>query len=253
MADAAEVVGALRADPPRPLPVFSALVPNERGFNAAAAFHSEQFPLKVSVFTAASETFSQKNTNASIAETLERFQAFVPRAIELGMQVRCYISCAISCPYEGPITPHRVRRVADALRRLAPEDAWSSGQVELDLGDTIGAGNTDSMRTLLAAFEVPERERLTLHLHDTFGRASECVRVGLALGVRSFDGATGGLGGCPYAGTPEQPAPGNISTERLVATIAAEGFECAVEPDRLREAGELAVRLAHDARAEAAS
>ncbi len=238
---------------PPPKPVLSTLVPNQKGFDRLLEHHSEEFPLKVAVFTAASETFSQKNTNASIDETIERFQAFVPQALETGMDVRVYVSCVIACPYEGPIAPSAVREVCDRLRVLAHEDDWDCGQAELDLGDTIGAGDADSMRALLNEFDEDERFGLTLHLHDTFGRAAECVRVGLDMGVRSFDGSVAGLGGCPYAGTKEKPAPGNVSTELLVETAEDAGFETGVDREKLRKAAEVARRIVSDARAGTAS
>lgn len=243
LTDADEVLGALTAAPPSPRPVFSALVPNERGFERLLEHHSEAFPLKVAVFTAASETFSRKNTNASIAETIERFAAFVPRAVSMGMDVRAYVSCAVACPYEGPVEPAAVRRVCDELGGLAPKEAWESGQAEFDLGDTIGAGNAESTRALLGVFDAAERSRLVLHFHDTFGRAAECVRTGLEMGVRSFDGSVAGLGGCPYAGTTEKPAPGNIATGALVEAVEGAGFTTGIDCGALAESAALARRL----------
>ena len=193
----------------RRVPEYSALVPNEKGFERATEFHRPEFPLKISVFTAASETFSRKNTNASIAETIDRFRAFLPKAFALGMRVRLYISCAVACPFEGPIAPDAVRRVADDLLRLVPAGSVESGAAEIDLGDTIGVAFPDDITRLLAAFRGSPAERsLVLHLHDTFGRAAACVRRGLDFGVRSFDASVAGLGGCPYAGTKERRGAG---------------------------------------------
>jgi len=234
-------------------PVFSALVPNEKGFERLLEIHSPAFPLKVAVFTAASETFSKKNTNATIDETVERFRAFVPRALEMGMAVRVYVSCVIACPFEGAIAPAQVRGVCDRLRVLGGDDAWGSGRLELDLGDTIGAGDRASTRAMLSEFSDGERERMTLHLHDTFGKAAECVREGLAMGVRSFDGSVAGLGGCPYAGTKEKPAPGNVSTETVIETANDEGFHTGVDIGFLREAAALAREIVGRSRAGAAS
>jgi len=248
LADAGDVLADLLADPPERRPVFSALVPNEKGYERFMRHRSEALPLKLAVFTAASETFSQKNTNASIAETVERFAAFVPDAVERGVLVRCYVSCVVACPYEGPIEPSAVRRVCDRLRELAPDEAWDAGQIELDLGDTIGAGTAESTAALLDAFTEAERGALTLHLHDTFGRAPECVRAGLEAGVRSFDGSAAGLGGCPFAGTVEAPAPGNISTETLVTACENAGFETGVDRPKLAEAASLARELVSVAR-----
>lgn len=215
--------------------------------------HSDAFPLKVAVFTAASETFSKKNTNASVEETIERFMGFVPRALEMGMDVRVYVSCVIACPFEGAIAPADVRGVCDRLRVLGDDTAWESGQLEFDLGDTIGAGDAGNMRALLGEFDEAERGRMTLHLHDTFGRAAECVRTGLEMGVRSFDGSVAGLGGCPYAGTKEKPAPGNVSTEVVVETAEAMGFVTGVDRAKLSEAAEIARRAVTAARAGAGS
>ena len=248
LADAGDVLADLLADPPARRPVFSALVPNEKGYERFLRHHSEAFPLKLAVFTAASETFSRKNTNASIAETVERFRAFVPDAAERGIAVRCYVSCAVACPYEGPIEPAAVRRVCDGLRELAPDDAWEAGLIELDLGDTIGAGTAESTAALLGVFSEAELAAMTLHLHDTFGRAPECVRAGLEAGVRSFDGSAAGLGGCPFAGTVEAPAPGNISTETLVTACENAGFETGVDRAELAEAATLARELVGIAR-----
>jgi hydroxymethylglutaryl-CoA lyase len=227
------------------LPVFSVLVPNDKGFERALAVHRgaagrSPMPLKIAAFTAASETFCRKNINASIAESIERFRAFIPAALDEGMAIRLYVSCAIACPFEGPIAPAAVRKVVDMLLFLARTDA-ERARLEIDLGDTIGVATTEQTEELLREFEPGLRERqITLHLHDTFGRAASCVRAALGLGIRSFDGSVAGLGGCPYASTPERRAPGNISTETLVRTIRAAGFDCGVDEAALAEAGNAA-------------
>jgi len=249
LGDAEAVLEAICAGetPEQPQPVISALVPNERGFERALLFHDRLkaagYPggLKIAVFTAASETFSKKNTNATIAETIERFRAFIPEALRAGMAVRLYISCVVSCPFEGPIAPIAVRNVADELLALAPGG-------ELDLGDTIGAATVRDLDALLDVFTDAERAALTLHLHDTFGRAAACVVRALERGVRSFDGAAGGLGGCPYAGTPDRRAPGNISTESLVQAVRGAGFRTRIDESALAEAGILARELVGRAR-----
>ncbi len=226
---------------PHAAPIYSVLVPNEKGFDRALAFHDPDagFPLKIALFTAASETFSLRNTNASIARTLDRFAPIIPRALAAGMRIRLYISCAVACPFEGAISPARVRRVADDLLALFDSDA-ARDAAELDLGDTLGAATVDHTRALLTAFELSQRESLTLHLHDTFARAAPCVAAALDMGVHSFDGAAGGLGGCPYASTPGRRAPGNISTELLVRTVRAAGYETGVDEHALAEAGRFA-------------
>ena len=224
-------------------PTFSALVPNERGLEraltsqrAAAAAGMPNLLAKVSVFTAASETFAQRNTNATIAQTLERFTPVVRSAHDAGLLVRGYISCAVACPFEGPIAPNAV---ADVARRLL-----DLGVDELDIADTIGVATPEDIaRVLDALARVRAPRDLTLHLHDTFGRAGACVARAIAMGVRSFDSAAGGLGGCPYAGTPERRAPGNIDTAELLAVARAAGLSSRVDPTLLAHAGTFARSL----------
>lgn len=233
-------------------PVFSALVPNDRGMqgaldaNQAAAW---KIVGKVAVFTAASETFSKRNTNATIAETLDRFRSVIGTAHHAGLPVRGYVSCVIACPFEGPIAPQAVVEVCRQLVQL--------GVSEIDLGDTIGEGTHDSIVSLLKTYSTTLPIRggvpLTLHLHDTFGRAADCVRAALDQGVRSFDGSVAGLGGCPYAGTPGKPAPGNISTELLVRTIRMAGYETGVDEAKLAQAAAFAREIVARARRTAPS
>ena len=234
--------------------VYSALVPNERGMEGvleANARAGRRLIDKVGVFTAASESFSKKNTNATITETIERFRPVVRLARQHGIEVRGYVSCVIACPFEGAIEPLAVAAVAGRLMDL--------GVDELDLGDTIGAGTPESVGRLLATvLEALDESHggsaeVTLHLHDTHGRAAECVRVGLELGIRSFDGAVAGLGGCPYAGTPGARAPGNIATATLLDAVERAGCSHGVDRARLGEAAALAQRLVGAARAGAGS
>lgn len=241
LADAEEVaegiVGLYRAET-----VFSALVPNERGLERVLAINEEAgFPLigKVAVFTAASETFSMRNTNATIEQTIERFRPVVAGAKEAGLAVRGYISCAVACPFEEAISPDKPRRVADLLRELGIE--------EIDLGDTIGVAHPADIAALLGAFG-DDLDSITLHLHDTFGRAADCVRTALEMGVRSFDGSAGGLGGCPYASKPGAPAPGNISTTRLIEAVREAGYETNIDLEALAEASEYAGRIVAESR-----
>lgn len=256
LGDAAEVFGAIRL---RSAPVFSALVPNEKGMQGvldANARAGRKHISKVSVFTAASETFAKKNTNATIAETIERFRPVVEIAQREGLAVRGYVSCAIACPFEGPIAPAKVADVAQRLIEL--------GVSEIDLGDTIGAGTPGTVNAMLGAVidriggewlleRLPGERGLTLHLHDTFGRAAECVKAALDLGVTSFDGSVAGLGGCPYASTPGRRAPGNISTETLVRTIHAAGFTTGVDLNALEAAATFAREIVARSRAAANS
>lgn len=245
LGDAAEVFAALRqgrADGTKP--ILSALVPNERGLQSALEVNQHagfQLIAKVSVFTAASETFAQRNTNATIAQTIDRFKPVIAAAHAGGLLVRGYLSCVIACPFEGPIAPAAVAAVSRQLLDL--------GVDELDLGDTIGAGTPATTRAMLAAVDrvCPIADAagipVTLHLHDTFGHAAACVLESLAMGVRSFDSAVGGLGGCPYASTPTRRAPGNISTQTLVAAIRQTGFQVPIDDAALAAAADLARQL----------
>ena len=225
--------------------LLSALVPNEKGLDGALDVNDRaqrRVIDKVSVFTAASETFSKRNTNASIAETLERFRGLIPRAHAAGLLVRGYVSCVIACPFEGQLAPERTIEVARKLIDL--------GVDELDYGDTIGAGTPDSIAALLECHRnafgtehLCNPTKLTLHLHDTFGRAQECVTRALQLGVRSFDGAAGGLGGCPYASTPSKRAPGNIDTSAIVNAATGAGLSSGVRTAELEVAATFARSL----------
>lgn len=246
LADAMDVcAGASQRKPPNV--AFSALVPNEKGLEAA--LDANRYSVAsgfgrvidtVSVFTAASETFSKKNTNATIEETIDRFKPVVTRAHDVGLSVRGYISCVIACPFQGAISPGEVSWVARALLDI--------GVDELDLGDTIGAGTSQTMLDLLDALgPLANPARTVLHLHDTFGRASECALAALDWGLRAFDGAAAGLGGCPYASTPGNRAPGNIATETLVRTIHAAGYVTGVDLAKLGEAAEFARAAVHRA------
>lgn len=231
-----------RGDPP-PDPLFSVLVPNAQGFDRALAIHASGLPLKIALFTAASETFSRKNTNAAIAESIDRFRAFLPRAVAEHMPIRAYISCAVACPFEGPIPPAAVRNVADLLLNLFDSPAERAA-LDIDLGDTIGAAEPRDIENLLRDFDHDLLEnQITIHLHDTRARAAECAKAALHMGVRSFDGSVAGLGGCPYAGTKDKPAPGNIATETLVRAIHDAGYTTTVDPDRLADAAAFARTL----------
>ncbi len=228
-------------------PMFSALVPNSQGL---ASFFDTNKPSpllsKVSVFAAASETFSRKNTNASIDEVLARFVPVIEESHKHNLEVRAYISCVIACPFEGPIAPAQVVRVAEKLLDM--------GADEIDLGDTIGAATPSTTKSLLNEYnaldEVADPDvPITLHLHDTFGHAADCVKTALELGIRSFDSSVAGLGGCPYASTPGKRAPGNISTELLVRTIHAAGYKTNVDLNKLETAATFARDIVAKSRA----
>ena len=258
LGDAAELFSMLAEDPAASKPAgvqFSALVPNEKGMERAHEIRDRHPGLldKVSVFTAASETFSQKNTNASIEETIKRFRPVVESAKSAGLRTRGYVSCVVACPFEGEIGPDRVSAVCAQLLEI--------GIDELDLGDTIGAGTPETIAAvLLAAMETLDgrptndfgEPTLTLHLHDTFGRASECARMALELGLRSFDSSAAGLGGCPYASVDGQRAPGNIATGALLGVIEETGMETGVNRAKLAHASAHAERVVQAARMRAA-
>jgi hydroxymethylglutaryl-CoA lyase len=248
LGDAATLFEMIASSKPEGV-IYSALVPNMRGLESAIAVNQharenhgiERLIDKVSVFAAASEGFSLKNTNGTIDEVLERFEPIIPKAHEHRMMVRGYISCIVRCPFDGDIHPVAVADVASRLLEL--------GVDELDLGDTIGAATAESIEPVI--METIDRldgramngfgdPTLTLHLHDTFGKASECVRMALDLGVRSFDSSAGGLGGCPYASTETTRAPGNISTSVLVHTIRESGYSCGVDDAALSKANAFA-------------
>lgn len=217
LADASEVFGAITR---QPKVLYSALVPNEQGLERAVAAGVD----KVALFTAASEAFCAKNINTSIAGSINRFAPVVAAAMEAGLPVRGYVSCAVRCPYDGPTDPDRVRGVVASLLELGP--------IEIDLGDTIGAATPEDMEPLLAAVEdVCPRASMVMHLHDTNGRAIEVVQRCLALGVRRFDAAVAGLGGCPYA----PGSPGNVATEALALACEEAGFEHGLDMALLRD------------------
>jgi hydroxymethylglutaryl-CoA lyase len=215
LADAEEVFGRIRRAPGV---TYLALVPNEQGLDRAMRARAN----KVAVFTAASETFSRRNTNASIAETLARFAPVLARAT---VPVRGYISTAFHCPFEGPVAPAKVLEVARALLEM--------GCTELSIGDTIGKASPDEVRLLFEQLlsAVPSR-KLAAHFHDTFGQAVGNALVAEELGIRIFDSSAGGIGGCPYA----PGAPGNVATDALVRAFPG---RTGVDPLRLATAADL--------------
>lgn len=219
LGDAAEVFAAIDR---KPGIVYSALVPNERGLDAAL----EAKVNKIAVFTAASETFSRKNTNATIDETIERFKPVVARAKSANLPVRGYISCVVECPYEGRVEPKQARDVAGKLLAI--------GVDEIDLGETLGVAVPTDIEKLyegLSGLLLPSDT--TLHLHDTYGCALACAVKAMELGVTSFDASCGGLGGCPYA----PGAAGNVATDDLVYLCERLGVQTGVEAAKLHEAG----------------
>lgn len=204
---------------------YAALTPNLRGYEDALAAGADE----IAVFGSASEGFSRKNINASIAESLERFAPVIEEARHRDIPVRGYVSCVVECPYDGPVAPAAVAEVADRL--------FAMGCYEISLGDTIGAGTPDSIaRMLLAVRDVVPVGRLAGHYHDTGGRALANIDASLSMGVRTFDAAVGGLGGCPYA----PGAAGNVATEAVNAHLVALGYDTGLDQAVLEEAAEMA-------------
>lgn len=203
--------------------VFAALTPNMQGLERALACGVKE----VAVFAAASESFSQKNINCSIAESLDRFRPVAARAIAEGVNVRGYISCVVGCPYEGAIEPNTVADVAKQLLAM--------GCYEISLGDTIGVGTPAAIEQLLNRLlqDIPPN-RLAVHLHDTYGQALANVLRALQMGISVVDSSVAGLGGCPYA----QGASGNLATEDLVYMLNGMGIEHGVDLAKLVAAGQ---------------
>lgn len=222
MAGSAEVLARIdRAEGVR----YAALTPNMRGFDDAVAAGADE----VAVFAAASEGFSKANINATIAESLARFAPVMEAAAVQGVPVRGYVSCVTDCPYDGPVAPARVAEVAGRLREM--------GCYEISLGDTLGRATPETTRAMLEAVLADvSAGRLAGHFHDTGGRALENIDVSLDLGLRVFDAAVGGLGGCPYA----PGAAGNVATEAVVDHLAARGFETGLDREVIGRAAQMA-------------
>lgn len=215
MAGSAEVMARL---PVRPGVRYSALTPNLQGLEAALASGCQE----VAVFGAASESFSQKNINCSIRDSLERFRSVVETARDHGVRVRGYVSCVVGCPYEGSIAPAKVAEVCLQLQEM--------GCHEISLGDTIGAGTPASVTAMLeACLRHLSAAQLAGHFHDTYGMAVANVAASLAMGLRTFDSSVSGLGGCPYAAG----ASGNVATEDLVYLLHGQGLRTGIDLDRL--------------------
>ncbi|MCL4189688.1 MAG: hydroxymethylglutaryl-CoA lyase [Rhodobacteraceae bacterium] len=225
MADGAAVMAAV-ARPPGVR--YSALAPNLKGYRAARAAGVDE----VAIFAAATEGFSRANLNATIAESLGRFAEVAAAALADGVALRGYVSCVTDCPYEGEVAPAAVARVAAALAAM--------GCGEVSLGDTIGRGTPGRVAAMLeAVLGVLPPGRLAGHFHDTGGQALANVGVALDAGLRVFDSAAGGLGGCPYA----PGAAGNLATEALAAFLTREGWETGVDTARLETAAAFARTL----------
>ena len=222
------LVGIKRANGVR----YAALTPNMRGYEDARAAGADE----IAVFASASEGFSKANINATIEESLERFAPVLEAARHIDLPVRGYVSCVTDCPYDGAVAPAQVAAVADRL--------FAMGCYEISLGDTIGRADPDKVaRMLLAVRDTVPVGRLAGHYHDTGGRALDNVDAALAMGVRVFDAAAGGLGGCPYA----PGAAGNLATEALAGHLARLGYDTGLDLAVIEEAAAMAKAMRHEA------
>jgi len=220
MAGSAEVFAQIQR---KPGVVYGALTPNIKGFEAAV----EAGVKEVAVFAAASEAFSQKNINCSIADSLERFVPVMEAAKAHGITVRGYVSCVLGCPYEGEVAPEQVAAVARELLAM--------GCYEISLGDTIGTGTAGKTRTLFEVVgrNIP-RDKLAGHFHDPYGQALANIYASLLEGIAVFDSSVAGLGGCPYA----KGATGNVATEDVLYLLNGLGIETGIDMDKLIAAGQ---------------
>jgi hydroxymethylglutaryl-CoA lyase len=220
MADGAAVMAGIAR---RPGTIYSALTPNLRGFEAALEARIDE----IVIFGAASEAFSQKNINCSIAESIARFEPVAKAAKEAGLRVRGSISCSLGCPYQGDVPVESVVDVVERMKAL--------GCDEIDIADTIGVGTAGRTRAVMAAVsKVFPRERLSGHFHDTYGQAVANVYASLQEGIEIFHASVAGLGGCPYA----KGATGNVATEDVIFLLNGLGIETGVDLDQLVEIGD---------------
>ncbi|KFZ31674.1 hydroxymethylglutaryl-CoA lyase [Pseudidiomarina salinarum] len=235
MADSGEVFKTIAR---KPGVTYAALTPNLKGFEAALDAGADE----VAVFGAASEAFSQKNINCSIAESLDRFAPLIAAAREQNIRVRGYVSCVLGCPYQGDVAISDVVRVASELYRM--------GCYEISLGDTIGVGTPlHAQRMLKAVAEEVPIEHLALHFHNTYGQALANIAACLPLGVATIDTAVAGLGGCPYA----RGASGNLATEDLVYMLQGMGIATGIDLAKLIHAGtQICTHLNHSPRSQVA-
>jgi hydroxymethylglutaryl-CoA lyase len=223
MGDNAQVMAGIRRQPGV---LYSVLTPNMKGLEAALAAPREQWPDEIVVFGAASEALSQRNINCSIAESIERFAPVVAAAKQHGIKVRCAISCALGCPYQGEVTPDEVERVVVLMKGI--------GVDHCGVADTIGVGTPRrvqrAMERALAHYPVGE---VSGHFHDTYGQALANIHACIELGIATFDASIAGLGGCPYA----KGATGNVATEDVVYLLNGLGIDTGIDLDKLVDAG----------------
>jgi hydroxymethylglutaryl-CoA lyase len=224
MADGAAVMAGIER---RPGTIYSALTPNLRGFEAALEAKVDE----IVIFGAASEAFSQKNINCSIAESIARFEPVAKAAKEAGLRLRGSISCALGCPYQGDVP---IEAVVDVVQRMK-----ALGCDEIDIADTIGVGTAGRTRDVMAAVsKVFPRERLSGHFHDTYGQAVANIYASLQEGIEIFHASVAGLGGCPYA----KGATGNVATEDVIFLLNGLGIKTGVDLDQLVEIGDFISR-----------
>ncbi|NNC98653.1 MAG: hydroxymethylglutaryl-CoA lyase [Gammaproteobacteria bacterium] len=201
---------------------YAALTPNMIGLQAALDANADE----VAVFGAASETFSEKNINCSIEESLQRFRPVIKKALQLNIPVRGYVSCVVACPYEGAIAPEKVVEVAKRLQEL--------GCYQISLGDTIGAGTPGNVSRMIEAVAAQVSiEHLAIHCHDTYGQAIANIYAALQCGITTIDSSVAGLGGCPYA----RGASGNVATEDVLYLLNGLGIETGVDLDKIIAVG----------------
>lgn len=208
---------------------FAVLVPNMRGWEGFAAALGDMNNYEIAVFISASEGFSQSNLNCTIAQSAANLAPVVAAASGAGVGLRGYVSCVTDCPFDGPTSPAQVADVVGLLREITP--------MRVSLGDTLGNGTPERVTQMLeAVLQVAPAADLAGHFHDTSGRALSNIEAALDLGLRTFDSAVGGLGGCPYAPS----APGNVATEAVLDLMARLGFETGVDPAIIARAAKMA-------------
>jgi hydroxymethylglutaryl-CoA lyase len=223
MADNAEVMAGIHR---KPGVRYSVLIPNMRGFEAAMSMPREHWPDEIVVFAAASEAFSQKNINCTIAESIERFAPVVAAARGKGIYVRGAMSCTVGCPYEGEIAPSRVDYLAGLMKGI--------GVQHIGVADTIGVGTPVKVqRAMEATLKHYDINDISGHFHDTYGQALGNTLASLEMGVWQFDTSSAGLGGCPYA----KGATGNVATEDVVYMLQGMGIATGIDLDKLIDAG----------------
>ena len=228
MADTPQVLAAIA-----PAPVqFAVLAPNMRGWEGFLAARQPDTDYQVAVFISASEGFSQSNLNCSVAQSVQRLAPVLEAAIAQGVGVRGYVSCVTDCPFDGPTPPQKVADAVQMLRDLAP--------MQISLGDTIGKGTPETVsRMLEVVMRTTPAQALAGHYHDTGGQALANIEVALEKGLRVFDAAVGGLGGCPYA----PGAAGNVATEAVLAMLTNAGYETGLDPEIIAKAADMAKEL----------